>query len=80
MTEWVEIFKQLGVVGLVLLWLTLKLIPQLQKERSEAIAAFVSESEHQRKECQENVREIMAVHQKALDQMIDHLKLDHANS
>mgnify|MGYP001578490282 CR=1 FL=1 len=36
-------FVNLGALGLMLWWLTLKLIPQLQRERGEAISAFREE-------------------------------------
>lgn len=47
MNEWIDLLKAFGVnIGLltiVLWWLTQKLIPQLQSERKEAIQAFRDE-------------------------------------
>ena len=45
---WISAGAQFGAMGMMLWWLTAKLIPQLQKERSEAIAAFQSEMEKER--------------------------------
>ena len=54
-------FMNLGAVGLILWWLTLKLIPQLQRERQEAIAVFREEMQAER-----------ITHQQALQQIISH--------
>lgn len=59
----ISAFVNLGAVGLMLWWLTLKLIPQLQKERSEAILAFQQEMEKER-----------SLHRDTVDRLIDHFK------
>lgn len=56
-------FVNLGAVGLILWWLTLKLIPQLQKERTEAILAFQQEMEKER-----------VLHRDTVDKLIEHFK------
>lgn len=56
-------FVNLGSVGLILWWLTLKLIPQLQKERTEAILAFQQEMEKER-----------VLHRDTVDKLIEHFK------
>jgi hypothetical protein len=61
--EIIPAFINLGAVGLILWWLTLKLIPQLQKERSEAIAAFQVEMEKER-----------IMHKETLDKLVEHFK------
>lgn len=60
-TQIVPAFVNLGALGLMLWWLTLKLIPQLQNERSEAIAAFREEMRLERE-----------LHQQTIQQIIDH--------
>ena len=52
-------FVNLGAVGLMLWWLTLKLVPQLQKERSEAISAFQHEMEEERRVHREMVEKVI---------------------
>mgnify|MGYP001566756303 CR=1 FL=1 len=61
--EIITAFVNLGAVGLMLWWLTLKLIPQLQKERSEAISAFQAEMEKERE-----------LHRSTINQLIEHFK------
>ena len=61
--EIITAFVNLGAVGLILWWLTLKLIPQLQKERSEAISAFQTEMEKERD-----------LHRCSINQLIEHFK------
>ena len=61
--EIITAFVNLGAVGLILWWLTLKLIPQLQKERSEAISAFQTEMEKERD-----------LHRSTINQLIEHFK------
>ena len=56
-------FVNLGAVGLMLWWLTLKLIPELQKERTEAIVAFQMEMEKER-----------TMHRETISQLITHFK------
>ena len=52
MTEWVELIKTWGLASgtivIVLWWMTQTLIPQLQKERSEAIKSFQEEMAKER--------------------------------
>ena len=59
-------FINLGGIGLALWWLTLKLVPQLQKERSEAIAAFQSEMAAERSMHRELVDRVINANQHAL--------------
>ena len=54
-------FVNLGAMGLMLWWLTLKLVPQLQKERTEAIAAFQHEMEEERKLHREVIEKMLAL-------------------
>mgnify|MGYP001610299509 CR=1 FL=1 len=61
--EIITAFVNLGAVGLMLWWLTLKLIPELQKERTEAIVAFQMEMEKER-----------TMHRETISQLITHFK------
>ena len=58
-------FVNLGAVGLMLWWLTLKLVPQLQRERNEAITAFREEM------CLER-----DAHQRSIQQIIEHCQTE----
>ena len=52
MTDWIEILKTVGLGGgflfLLFRWMTSNLIPQLQKERSDAIQSFEREMAYER--------------------------------
>ena len=52
-------FMNLGAVGIILWWLTLKLIPQLQHERSEAILAFREEMQAERLSNREGLQHVI---------------------
>ena len=60
-TQLFTAFVNLGAVGLMLWWLTLKLIPQLQKERSEAISAFQHEMEEERRLHRETIEKVVGI-------------------
>ena len=55
----VPAFVNLGAIGLILWWLTLKLIPQLQQERSESISAFREEMQLERVSNRENLEQVI---------------------
>ena len=59
-------FVNLGAVGLILWWLTQKLVPQLQKERSEAITAFQHEMEQERVMHRETIEKVLALVQASI--------------
>lgn len=77
-TTYATALMQLGAVGLILWWLTLKLVPQLQRERTEAIAAFKDESEKQRILHQTIVERMVDNNERAVDGLLDHIRAEHA--
>lgn len=67
-------FVNLGAVGLILWWMTAKLVPQMQKQLEQAILAFHSEMVDERSLHRETSRLLMEKHDKAVDGLLEHLK------
>lgn len=59
-----------GVLGVFFWWATSKLIPQLQKERQEAIRSFHDEMEAERKLHREANDKLLELLEKVLDRMM----------
>lgn len=76
-SQWLASLTNLGAVGLMLWWLTQKLIPHIQKERDEAIQAFKEDAEKERLSHQVATDRWVSVHEKAVQGMLAHLQMDH---
>lgn len=67
---WAQLLSSTGAPVIILLiffrWATQKLIPELQKERHEAIQAFQEEMAKEREMHKQAIDRIMAVHEKAI--------------
>lgn len=81
---WVNIAADVGAPVAVLLagfwWATSKLIPNLQKENSDARVAFAREMEAERNVHQDTIERIVRANEKAVDGLLDHIRSDHAGT
>lgn len=72
--QFVPAFVNLGAVGLILWWMTSKLVPQMQRQLDQAISAFHHEMVEERALHRETSRLLMDKHEKAVDGLLEHLK------
>ena len=81
MDTWPDLLKTFGVnTGIILiffLWLTKTLIPQLQKERSEAIAAFQAEMQAERSMHREINSQLSERTERITAALLSHLEQKH---
>lgn len=68
-----------GVLAVFFWWVTAKLVPQLQKERSEAIAAFQNEMTEERKLHRDAIDRIAKNQERAIDGLLDHIRANHVS-
>ena len=67
----VTILSSAGMWSIFFWWTTTRLIPELQKERAEAIVSFHNEMEAERRLHREANDKLMALLEKVLDKMMD---------
>mgnify|MGYP001615894259 CR=1 FL=1 len=77
MEQIVAAFLQLGAVGIMLWWLTLKLIPQMQREQEAMTTMFQREMADERTLHREVNARIMERTDKALDSLLTHIERVH---
>ena len=68
-----------GVLAVFFWWVTAKLVPQLQKERSEAIAAFQNEMSEERKLHRDTIDRIAKTQERSIDGLLDHIRANHVS-
>ena len=68
---------QLGAVGVMIWWLTFKLVPQMQKEHTESLNAFQTEMKEERALHREVNKAIMEKTDRAVEGLLQHIERVH---
>lgn len=77
MDQIIAAFLQLGAVGIMLWWLTLKLIPRLQQQQEALITVFQQELADERTMHREVNARIMERTDKAVEGLLTHIERAH---
>lgn len=81
MSEWIELLKSVGIsVGILLIvlaWMTNVLIPRLQAQLDAALVTFKTELTAERETHERINQTLMERNQRIMEELIDHFKTAH---